>query len=530
MAVHRGFASEMLNHHRTAVLTALAFTLTGAACICLRMKYAHRPFLPRGNSSWRLTYDISFPNIKKGKIYIVIPDNTPQSRVLHESFSHQGIWMDILRSKKGLAREAVVVPMVGHEQGRFTAQFDVRLIPERESRASASSKLTAEETAHYLREEKAIQLRSQPILDIMNRLTETQTTKTKLLQAIFEYCSESIVQGDQNAPSDAARTLQQGVGTTLGRTAAMVALCRAAKIPARLVTGFFLKPNPDARPNYWVEVFWKKGWLPYDPENGYSGKLPATYLAVRRDGTEIIRSSGSLNYESKYSIRHLLPRPTSTGLPDNQIWSVVDLTRLPPSMQQTITLILLLPVGALITAIFRNIVGIQTFGTFTPTLIAFSFVHADWRTGAVVFFIVLTTGMLARLLLSKLRLLLVARLGIILTLVVLCMILAVSMLDYLGLTPSARAVLLPMVILTWVIERFDITADEDGYPQALKMFAGTLAVAVCCLLVLRLEGIGRLVLGFPEVHLFTAAVLLWVGRYSGYRLTELSRFRDIAKS
>ena len=43
--------------------------------------------------------------------------------------------------------------------------------------------------------------------------------------------------------------------------------------------------------------------------------------------------------------------------------------------------ILLLPLGALVTAIVRTIIGTRTFGTFTPTLLALAFVYNDWRTG-----------------------------------------------------------------------------------------------------------------------------------------------------
>jgi len=33
---------------------------------------------------------------------------------------------------------------------------------------------------------------------------------------------------------------------------------------------------------------------------------------------------------------------------------------------------------------------------------------------------------------------------------------------------------------------------------------------------------------FPELTLILLAVMLMLGRYSGYRLTELGRFRDLA--
>ncbi|OHB77284.1 MAG: hypothetical protein A2Z25_10530 [Planctomycetes bacterium RBG_16_55_9] len=521
----------MWNRHREAILVAVLLVFAGSVCVGLRIKYAHGPALAQGDTVWRLTYDIGFPSLKEGRMYVAIPDNAPHSRIVRESFSHQGIWMDILRSKRTLGREAVVVPVVGYKQGRFVAQFDVHLKPDRESEPPApKEKLTAEEMAHYLREEPAIQLSSPPVLDIVNRLKIALTNKGELLEAIFDYCSENILQGDGSRPSDAVGTLHRGVGTTLGQARAMVALCRTAKIPARLVGGFPLRSATDARPHYWVEAFSKNAWRAYDVENGYSGTMPITFLPIRRDGAQIVRASAPLEYQARYSIRRILPNPTLTGLPSDRFWSIADLTRLPLSMQEILALLLLLPLGALITAIFRNVIGLRTFGTFTPCLIALGFVQADWRTGAVVFFVVLSVGIFARLLLSKLRLLLVARLGIIVTLVVLCMISAVSILDYLGLTPSASAVLLPVVILTMMIERFIITAEEDGHLQALRVLAGTLAVAISCFFVLRVGGLGRFVLTFPESQLFIAAALLVIGRYSGYRLTELWRFRDIVQS
>jgi hypothetical protein len=146
-----------------------------------------------------------------------------------------------------------------------------------------------------------------------------------------------------------------------------------------------------------------------------------------------------------------------------------------------------------------------------------------------VFVVVVSLGLVTRSYLDRLKLLLVPRLSVILTLVVMCIIFAVSLLDYLGLTPSAQAVLLPMVILTMTIERFYLGAEEDGVRFALQVMAGTVAVAFCCYLVLRWEEVGRLLLAYPELHLFTVAILVLLGRYTGYRLTELWRFRDFGR-
>ena len=87
-----------------------------------------------------------------------------------------------------------------------------------------------------------------------------------------------------------------------------------------------------------------------------------------------------------------------------------------------------------------------------------------------------------------------------------------------------------MVILTNLIERFHVSAEEDGMLHTLKLAAGTLLVALLCYLVLGSQPVGNFVLTYPEAHFFTIAVFIVLGRYAGYRLTELWRFRDLVET
>ncbi len=520
----------MINRNRAAILTALILTAAGSLGLWLRIKYALKPAVSQGGRTWCLTYDINLSSTREGKIRIALPDSTPYSRIYRETFSHQGIWVDLLRNKRTQGREASVVSMAGYQRGRFLAHFDIQLKPAQQSKLPAvEKKMTANDRAYYLRAEKDVQITGPGLANILDQLSNEQMTKTELLARIFDYCAENIIKGEKDIFSDAENTLEHGIGNTLGRARAMVALCRLSKIPARLAAGFILENTQEAQVHYWVEAFSQKKWLSYDPENGYSAQLPITFLPITRDSIDIVRGPDTFGYQSRYSIRRVPVSASFISSEESRLWNIVDLTRLPPSMQEIVSLILLLPLAALITTIFRNIIGIQTFGTFTPGLIAMSFIHADWRTGALVLFIVLAVGLLVRLGLNKLRLLMVARLSIVLTMAVLCMVLAVSVLDYLNLTPSASAVLLPIVILTMMIERFNIIAEEDGLPNALKIFAATILVSVCCFLFMKVEPVGRLVLIFPEVQFINVAILLMIGRYSGYRLSEIWRFRDITQ-
>ena len=83
-----------------------------------------------------------------------------------------------------------------------------------------------------------------------------------------------------------------------------------------------------------------------------------------------------------------------------------------------------------------------------------------------------------------------------------------------------------MVILTMLVERFYVTTQEDGARAALQHLAGTALVGFCCYLVLRWETVAKLLLAYPESHCFTVALMVLIGRYTGYQLLEPWRFRD----
>ena len=175
-------------------------------------------------------------------------------------------------------------------------------------------------------------------------------------------------------------------------------------------------------------------WEPFDPENDYARELPHDLVPVRRDGVEIVHFAGAEKTEESFVLERLPSVLRSYRGP----FFIFDLTRLPIEMHRVIALILLMPLGALVTSIFRTIVGLRTFGTFTPTLIALAFVFADWHTGIFVFAVVIAIGLASRTMIDRLRLLMVPRLSVILTIVVLCIVFAISLLDYYHWTPALR--------------------------------------------------------------------------------------------
>ncbi len=308
----------------------------------------------------------------------------------------------------------------------------------------------------------------------------------------------------------------------------MVALARSINIPARLVTGFDVKQKRKVDPLVWVEVFMGQSWVPFDPSNGFTRYLPMNFVPVRRGGDQPVRPEpDSSKYTAEYSIVRVEPPVSVLRSGQRHPIQILDLSRLPIPMHKVLRVLLLLPFGALITVIVRNVVGIGTFGTFSPALLAMSFIYANWQTGVAILLIVGIAGVFSRSFLERLRLLAVPRLSIILTIVILCVVFGMSILYYLLPEIVTDAVLLPMVILTMLIERFYVTTEEDGLMYTVKLAAGTLMVASLVYAILAWNEVGQFVLVYPESHLFTIAVFILLGRYAGYRITELWRFRDL---
>jgi hypothetical protein len=519
----------MLHEHRLALWTAAALASLAAVGIAARVATRDADQLRRGESVWRLSYEVELRHPPRGtRLRVALPSDTAYCRVIRESFTPSGLSLDVIRTKTTGRREAAAVPFGRPRRARLRGEFDLRIgrEPQRRERPERET-LSAVRREYFLRNEPGVPVRSPVVAAVLTDLSVGKKDAHKWVAAIFEHCSHAVATDPDDAMDDAGQVLQHGVASPLGRARAMLALCRAAKVPARLATGFLLDADGDAEPHPWVEVRLDRRWVPFDPERGFANELPPGTVPVRQDGVDVVRVSTGVDLAATYNLARIAPGPWFAGLRSGRLSDIADLTRLTVGMQQTLAVLLLLPLGALITSLFRNVIGFQTFGTFTPTLLALSFIYADWRTGLVVLFVVGLAGLAGRAFLERLRLLMVPRLSLILTLVVVTLTLAVSVFDHFGLTPSARAVILPLVIVTLMVERFHVTAEESGVRRSMQLLGATLLVAACCFAVLRWEALGQLAVSFPEGVFLIAAGLVLVGRYSGYRLTELWRFRDV---
>lgn len=196
---------------------------------------------------------------------------------------------------------------------------------------------------------------------------------------------------------------------------------------------------------------------------------------------------------------------------------------------QALNLILVLPVIAFVVVICRNFIGIDTFGTFSPVLVALAFLTTGLAWGTVIFVVIVGLGAALRAALQKLRLHLVARLAILIGLVSAVMTGLTVVGAYLGIGALLQVSLFPMVIMSNLIESFTASQIEFGTREAVRLTANTLVVCVLCYASIEWTGLPSLLLAFPEILAGVVILEVAAGKWRGLRLLELRRFYDLLR-
>jgi len=101
--------------------------------------------------------------------------------------------------------------------------------------------------------------------------------------------------------------------------------------------------------------------------------------------------------------------------------------------------------------------------------------------------------------------------------------------DQIGTETGLSVSLFPMVIISMVIERMSIVWEERGAATSIREGVGSLAIAALAYLIMSADLLSYWVTVFPEINLVVLGLIIALGRYTGFRLTELSRFRQLAK-
>lgn len=308
-------------------------------------------------------------------------------------------------------------------------------------------------------------------------------------------------------------------------------LLNMAGIPARQAYAIRLdEVRGSQEPSLFVEYFDGVYWKVRNPNQPSSTIDKREWFVWNRGGDALLEVSGGENSKVVFTtIRDIIPMEKLTDLKDSGLL-VATIFGLPASERQVFSYVVLIPIGAFVVVLLRNLVGIATLGTFMPVLLALALLEMDLKSGLTMFVVIVASGLWFRFLLSRLNLLVVPRVAACVVIVTLLMMLLSVVSWHLGMRDGLKITLFPMIILAWTIERMSLIWEEEGKRNAILQVTGSLIVAVIAYMVMEQKQIRYWAFYFPELLLVLLAGIILIGRYTGYRLSELIRFKNFEEA
>jgi len=197
---------------------------------------------------------------------------------------------------------------------------------------------------------------------------------------------------------------------------------------------------------------------------------------------------------------------------------------------ETVILILMLPIIATFIAFLRQVVGIKAFGIYTPLIITFAFLATNGlRYGIVIFLTVILSGLLMRFILKPFRLLYLPRVAIMLTVVAFVILFMLTLGSSFRRTGLAAVSIFPILIIITLVEKFVAVQIEKGNRTAVILALETLLISIVGFYLASWDLLIGILIANPWIVLLTLPINFFLGKWTGLRLSEYLRFKNILK-
>lgn len=506
---------KLFSIRKILTLCLLLSIIWTGVCAYYKIRYWGFSLRPHATTNvWRIDAHVQFvPTGEPIEISLAIPQESAEYKILNEDISAKGY--DVSKSEDG-KRLILSSPAKEKVQNIY---YRLKVYDNEDSRGKL-----AESAKPRLEKPTYDEQTTQQVEDIWAAAENFEGRMPQKLIALFN-----------QQPLDAAlNTFLPEELNEKQRVAKMIELLAYKGVPARVARGVRLEEGKqESLPDLMLEAYDGDKWRLYDIYSGKDG-LPKNFMVFQRGGKSLLDISGGSDSRVRFSA---LKSATSTLKMAGHRAKVNDLESsyeysiysLPLLAQNTLKWLMIFPLAILITVLMRNVVGLTTMGTFTPMLIALSLVQTGFFEGIICFTLILTLGLLLRLMLSKLNLLLVPRIAAVVIFVILIMQ-GLTVIGYrLDIAVAASAVFFPIIITAWIIERASIIWEEEGPMNTIKEIIYSMFTAIVTYFVVASEEIRHVMFAFNEINLVILFTVMLLGTYTGYRLTELKRFYPLSK-
>lgn len=208
--------------------------------------------------------------------------------------------------------------------------------------------------------------------------------------------------------------------------------------------------------------------------------------------------------------------------------------------ESTLVLLLMLPLIATLVGVARHIIGIKSFGIFTPVIlsVAFASISNNPQTNLIYGLTITAVAIAGSVLMQYImdvnkykifRLHYLPKLGIIMTAVAISLILMLLVAGSLDKN-FAQIQPLPLFLIVTLVEDFITKSFKKGAKSALGITIETISLSLIGYFLIIFEPLRNLLLSHPELVLITIVINFIVGKFAGLRMKEYFRFTDIGTS
>ncbi|MEH6825454.1 MAG: sugar-transfer associated ATP-grasp domain-containing protein [Motiliproteus sp.] len=380
----------------------------------------------------------------------------------------------------------------------------------------------------YLQATDAIPVDHPEVIQLWEQIKPVQPSSSyQVLEAIYSHLYLEFENMPFKGFTDALTALRLQAASCNGKSRLFASLARLNNLPVRLVGGLVLNGKRKKTSHQWVEVYVGGHWVPFDTINGHFAEIPENYLELYRGDQNLFRRTSNINFDYLFDSSKVQVAKALIARDDTPQVDVVSLLATLGLSSQSAMIFILLPFCSLLIAFLRNIVGLKTFGTFMPMLIAAVCVYTELLAGLATFAIILLFAFGGHYVLEKLHILKVPRLAAIMTLIsMVTLALTHYQGEKLGLEFGVLA-LFPAVIITFTADRINDMSTQDDVAGILKSGLGTLLTIVLCYLAFNSVVLQSVFVLYPELLLAVLAGLIYIGSWTGIRVSELVRFRSL---
>jgi len=529
-----------------ALLLALFLAAIGLAIFVHKLTASDVPFLPnQAFNSWYVEAKLSLNSQPSPledeelptKIEFHLPQDSQRYEIVREDFLNEGFDRQIETQKDSANRLAVFTKEDSADSSeilfyRAIIRRKTDVDPRSEKVPISGRRLIDKELVRFGENTERVQdnlAENLPKAEINSLLREAKKQSSDRL-SFAKQIYQLALQTDDIRVQAISRNLRKEESTP--QIAAF--LLSRANIPARVGNGIYLRSEEVYSTDFieWLEVQSGDRWLAFDAVDR-TFKEQDRYLTWWYGLDRVLQAEGANNVDLEVVVQpntdNGLTRSVWRGRRIANPFIEYSFLRLPLATQRVFQILVLIPIGALIISILHQMIGLKTFGTFTPILISLAFRQTGLITGIPLFVLVVIIGLLFRSYLNKLQLLIVPRLAAILTATVLVVGLLAVVMQSLNINLGLSVSLFPIVILAMTIERASMMWEENGAMETIIAGLGTVLAAVIGYFCMINDFVEHWAFVFPELLLVVLGINIMVGRYNGYKLIEYFRFMSLQK-